>query len=73
MYEVFVVCSVGIALDPDWNSLEKYEQGQTLLLRYSNMVTQPWVSLKNPFGHLWVVCLKRAIDAGFVSEDKLAR
>jgi hypothetical protein len=73
MYEMCVAGSVGGTLDPGWNSLEKFEPGQTHLLHYTDMDTQPWVSLNNPLGHLWLACLRRAIKAGFVTEDELVR
>lgn len=73
MYEMCVAASVGRTLDPAWNSLEKYELGQTQLLHYTDMDTQPWVSLNNPLRHLWVDCLKRAIDASFITQEDLAR
>lgn len=73
MYGMFVAGSAGRTLDPGWNSLEKYEPGQTRLLHYTDMDTQPWVSLSNPFSHLWVDCLRRAIGVGFITEEELAR
>lgn len=72
MYEMCVAGSVGRTLDPGWNSLEKYEPGQTRLLHYTDMDTQPWVSLNNPLSHLWVDCLRRAIGVGFITEEELA-
>lgn len=73
MHEMCVAGSVGRTLDPGWNSLEKYEPGQTRLLHYTDMDTQPWVSLNNPLSHLWVDCLRRAIGVGFITEEELAR
>ncbi len=73
MYEMCVASNVGRTLDPGWNSLEKYERGQTRLLHYTDMDTQPWVSLNNPLGPLWVACLRRAIKAEFITQDELAR
>jgi hypothetical protein len=73
MSEMCVADSVGRTLDPGWNSLEAYAPGRTHLLHYTDMDTQPWVSLKNPLAHLWVECLRRAIAAGFITEEELAR
>ncbi len=73
MYEMCVAGSVGRTLDPGWNSLEKYEPGQTRLLHYTDMDTQPWVSLNNPLRHLWVACLRRAINASFITQEELTR
>lgn len=73
MYEMCLAASVGRTLDPAWNSLEKYDAGVTKLLHYTDMNTQPWVSTENPLGHLWVACLKRAVDADFIQREDLAR
>lgn len=73
MYEMCVARKVGRTLDPGWNSLEKYEPGRTRLLHYTDMDTQPWVSLNNPLRHHWVQCLCRAVSAGFLARDELAR
>lgn len=73
MGEMCVARRIGRTLGPEWNSLEAHEPGRTGLLHYTNMVTQPWVSLGNPLGELWVDCLRRAIHAGFVRLDDLRR
>ena len=73
MYEMCVARKVGRTLDPGWNSLEKYKPGRTRLLHYTDMDTQPWVSLNNPLRHHWVQCLCRAVSAGFLARDELAR
>jgi hypothetical protein len=73
MYEMCVAASVGRTLDPAWNSLENYVPGSTRLLHYTDMNTQPWVTTENRLGQLWTACLKRAITAGFVTLDDLAR
>lgn len=73
MYEMCIAAGVGRTLDPAWNSLERFVPGETRLLHYTDMDTQPWVSLDNPLQALWVRCLLRAIDAGFLSADDLRR
>ena len=37
-----------------WNSLEHYQPGETALIHYTDMATQPWVSTQNPHGELWL-------------------
>jgi hypothetical protein len=64
---------IGYSVPVTWNSLEHYSAGQTSLLHYTDMNTQPWVSLENPNGHLWMACLRRAIDSGFISRAEVAR
>lgn len=54
---------------PDvWNSLEHYVPDETALIHYTDMADQPWVSHRNPLGHLWFKALFAALDAGAVSE-----
>ena len=64
-----VARNVRADISPVWNSLEHYEEGRTALLHYTDMPTQPWVSLQNPFGHVWVRDLFEAIDSGFITLD----
>ena len=69
MYEMRVATRIVAAIDPSWNSLERYEPGHTALLHYTDMDTQPWTSLENPHGYLWVRDLIAAIDDGFISKQ----
>jgi len=55
-------------LPPSWNSLERYRAGETSLLHYTDMHRQPWVSLDNPRGHLWIAELIRAVREGRIPE-----
>jgi hypothetical protein len=69
MYDMAVARSIRAAIDSSWNSLERYDPGQTGLLHYTDMPTQPWVSLENPNGSVWVRDLIAAVDSGFISRD----
>jgi glycosyl transferase family 8 len=69
MYNMTVAREVRAAIDPSWNSLESYVPGETNLLHYTDMPTQPWVSPKNPNGALWVSALFRAVDAGYITRS----
>ncbi len=73
MYEMKLASEISYSIPETWNSLEHFVAGETCLLHYTDMNTQPWVSLENPNGALWVSCLRRAIKAGFVSYDDLRR
>jgi hypothetical protein len=73
MQEMCVAPNVGRVLSPAWNSLEKYEQGATRLLHYTDMDTQPWVGLDHPLGKLWLDCLRRAIAAGAIAVADVER
>jgi len=71
MGEMCIVEQIGWDIPPDWNSLEQYESDATALLHYTNMPTQPWISLANPLGPIWVGFLRRALEAGFISQKEL--
>jgi hypothetical protein len=69
MYEMKAAKSIRAAIDPSWNSLERYEDGVTGLLHYTDMPRQPWLSRDNPRAYLWVRDLIEAVDSGFLSRD----
>lgn len=73
MYEMKVAPEIGKDIEPKWNSLESFNPKITALLHYTDMNTQPWVSLANPLGYLWVSCLKRAINSAFISREEIER
>ncbi|HVK02221.1 MAG TPA: glycosyltransferase [Armatimonadaceae bacterium] len=61
------------SLSPHWNSLEEYHPGETCLIHYTDMPTQPWVSRRNKNGHLWVEALRDALRDGYVTEDEVKK
>lgn len=69
MYEMRVASRVEAAIDPRWNSLERYEEGETALLHYTDMDTQPWISRANKLGYLWMRDLSAAVKDGFISRE----
>lgn len=71
MFEMKVARSISYGIPEKWNSLEYFKAGHTCLLHYTDMNIQPWTSLNNPNGHLWVACLRRALEQGFITEDQL--
>jgi lipopolysaccharide biosynthesis glycosyltransferase len=71
MYEMKVASNIGRDIDSNWNSLESFNSSQTKLLHYTDMNTQPWVSLQNSLGYLWVACLRRAVSAGFITREEV--
>lgn len=73
MFDMKVAREVGYGIPLKWNSLEAYIPGQTALLHYTDMNTQPWVSLHNINGDLWISCLRRAIESGFISRSEVLR
>lgn len=76
MYDMAVATRIRTDLEPDWNSLERYQEGKTALLHYTDMPTQPWVFADHPLGHLWIRNLIEAVRLGiipleFVQEEAL--
>jgi hypothetical protein len=69
VYEMSVAKNIHFDLDPRWNSLERYSDGETALLHFTDMNTQPWVSRENSLGYLWLRYLFEAIDSGFISKE----
>ena len=72
MYQMAVAKQIDAAIDPRWNSLERYEDAKTALLHYTDMNTQPWLSRDNPLNYLWSRDLFEAIDRGVISRDYVA-
>ncbi len=66
MYDMAVARKIRAAIDPSWNSLERYVEGETGLLHYTDMPTQPWLSVENPNGYLWMRDLRQAMEKGFI-------
>jgi hypothetical protein len=73
MYDMSWGPRIQDAIDPRWNSLDRYEAGHTGLLHYTDVHRQPWVSTEHPFGYLWMRELCAAIDAGFVTVADIER
>jgi hypothetical protein len=69
MYEMKVARNVRAGIASTWNSLERYEEGRTALLHYTDMTTQPWVSRDNPLGYLWMRDLLEAVSSGTISRE----
>lgn len=44
-----------------WNAMDFWDEN-VHLLHFTNVPTQPWVSVDNPYGHVWVGTLKRLIE-----------
>jgi len=72
MYEMKAAKIVRAGIDPAWNSLERYEEGTTALLHYTDMPKQPWLSLANPLAYLWARDLIEAVESGFLSRELVA-
>lgn len=64
---------VDSTLPPVWNHLEHFEAGQTRLLHFTVVPTQPWKSGKNPLGQLWMETYAEAVAAGAVAPLEVER
>lgn len=72
MYRMSIGGVVSSSIDPAWNSLECYSEGETAILHYTDMNTQPWVHSRHPLGYLWTRDLLEAIGAGYISRELVA-
>jgi lipopolysaccharide biosynthesis glycosyltransferase len=66
MYEMSIAPDIGVDIPQEWNSLERYDEGKTSLIHYTDMDTQPWISTANKWGYLWVRDLIEAIHGGYI-------
>lgn len=66
MKEMKVAKNIGVKIPHTWNCLEWCDKDKTSLIHYTDMPMQPWVSIKNRLGHLWVKDLIDAIRDGFI-------
>jgi hypothetical protein len=69
--EMGLAKNIKASVDASWNSLEYFKAGETKLLHYTDMNTQPWISVKNPMGKIWCRELLSALKADFISMDLL--
>jgi hypothetical protein len=60
---------IAATLPSRWNDLERYQEGHTALIHFTDMNTQPWLSTENLHGHLWCRDLLEALDAKFIELD----
>jgi lipopolysaccharide biosynthesis glycosyltransferase len=54
----------------EWNSLEHFDEN-TRLIHYTDMATQPWVSCRNPFGHVWISEVRLMLDTGALGLEEI--
>jgi glycosyl transferase family 8 len=53
-------------IDPRWNSFD-YLNGETKLIHYTNLYTQPWKYPGHPHGELWFEYFNEARASGYVT------
>ena len=54
----------------EWNSLEHWDP-ETRLIHYTDVYTQPWTAVGNPFGYLWFDEVRRMLDEGVLDAAKV--
>lgn len=72
MYHLCILeeSEIKYAVPYEWNSLEFYDEN-TRLLHYTDMYTQPWVSLENENGYLWINEVQRMLENGSLEWPEL--
>lgn len=60
-------------LPEGWNHLEHYIDGETKLLHYTAIPTQPWTNEDNPNRELWEAAFVRACEAGHIDSELVDR
>jgi Glycosyl transferase family 8 len=75
MFELCIVQpdEISDAIPPAWNHLEHYEPGETKLLHYTVVPTQPWKNNKNRLRQLWEPVYEEAYAAGVVHWQEVRR
>lgn len=63
---------VGYGIPFEWNSLEYFDE-DTCLIHYTDMGTQPWVSTRNPNGHIWFKEVRAMLADGSLDLDTLKK
>jgi hypothetical protein len=56
----------------EWNSLEHWDP-TTCLIHYTDVYTQPWTAVGNPYGHLWFDEVRRMMDEGVLAHATLQK
>jgi lipopolysaccharide biosynthesis glycosyltransferase len=57
-------------LDPAWNDFDHYD-GNTKVIHYTNLYSQPWKSPGHKFGAIWFKYFKEAREAGAVTDEDI--
>jgi hypothetical protein len=58
-------------IPPRWNCLEHYEEGESSLVHFTVVPTQPWRSDENPLGPIWIKELEEAVRTGWITRQEI--
>lgn len=72
MHEMVSVDRRAAIIPETWNSLERYLPGETCLVHFTDMDSQPWLDPLHPHGSLWCGYLLDAVEAGAISRECVA-
>ena len=73
MYDLCILSEdeIKYAVPFHWNSMEHYEPGETALIHYTDMATQPWVYAQNEYGALWLQEVRLMLKNGSLTHEAL--
>lgn len=73
MYDLCILPEQAIkyAVPFHWNSMEYYQPGETALIHYTDMATQPWVHSQNQYGELWLNEVRLMLKNGSLARSQL--
>lgn len=73
MFDLALVppAEIGDTIPDHWNHLERFVPGETKLLHYTVVPTQPWRSTTNPLRPLWLDAFRGAVEVGAVDRGAL--
>ncbi len=57
-------------IDPRWNEFDRWD-GETRLIHYTDLLTQPWKHVGHPYGELWFQYFDEARAAGLIRDDDI--
>jgi len=75
-YQVIQGDHVG-TIPEHWNHRDVYDEGETKLLHFTNMSTQPWPNHRHdtipdhPLGDLWFQALAETVQSGLLSAEEI--
>ena len=65
LYQMKHVANIGRTLPNEWNDLENFSK-HTRLIHYTDMIYQPWISIRNRHAKIWCAELIEAIITGYI-------
>ena len=74
VFDLCIVSEENIGtLPPEWNHLERFEEGRTKLLHYTVGHLQPWRNTRNPLRSRWIKAYREALRERTLPEEEVKR